>query len=87
MTLLSGYRYKSKIGYYESIKDASINFFFDYLPQGKHEIEYLLWVTHGGNFENGVATVQCMYAPEFTSHTNGLKIQVSYELNSKPSSE
>ncbi len=76
VTLLSGYKYKSGVGYYESIKDASINFFIDYLRKGIHEIEYSLWVTHGGSYENGIATLQCMYAPEFSAHTSGQRINV-----------
>ena len=76
VTLLSGYHYRWGVGYYESIKDASINFFIDYLRKGEHDIEYSLWVTHKGSYENGIATLQCMYAPEFSAHTSGQRIQV-----------
>lgn len=74
--LLSGYRYKSGLGYYQSIKDASMNFFFERVPAGTHVFEYALRVTHTGNFSGGIATVQCMYAPEFTSHTEGGRVVV-----------
>ncbi|MEJ2052924.1 MAG: alpha-2-macroglobulin family protein [Calditrichaceae bacterium] len=76
VTLLSGYHYHGGVGYYESIKDASINFFIDYLRKGEHEIDYSLWVTHKGSYENGIATLQCMYAPEFSAHTTGQRIKV-----------
>ncbi len=31
---------------------------------------------HTGTFSNGVTTIQCMYAPEFTSHSEGIKVNV-----------
>jgi Bacterial Alpha-2-macroglobulin MG10 domain len=38
--------------------------------------EYPLFVTHTGNFSNGITTIQCMYAPEFTSHSEGVRVRV-----------
>ncbi len=73
---LSGYRWKAGLGYYHSIRDAAMHFFFDRIPPGTHVFEYDLKVTHAGTFSNGVATVQCMYAPEFNSHSEGLRLQV-----------
>jgi len=35
-----------------------------------------LRVTHEGNFSNGITTIQCMYAPEFTSHSEGIRVDV-----------
>uniref|UniRef100_UPI003593854C alpha-2-macroglobulin family protein n=1 Tax=Pricia sp. TaxID=2268138 RepID=UPI003593854C len=34
ITVLSQYKWQDGLGYYESTKDASTNFFFDYLPKG-----------------------------------------------------
>jgi uncharacterized protein YfaS (alpha-2-macroglobulin family) len=76
VNVLSEYKWKSGLGYYESTKDASTNFFFSYLPKGTHVFEYDLFVTHTGTFSNGVATIQCMYAPEFSSHSEGIKVNV-----------
>ena len=72
--VISGYRWKGTLGYYESTRDASTNFFISFLPKGTHVLEYSLFVTHAGIFSNGISTIQCMYAPEFTSHTEGIKI-------------
>ena len=63
-------------GYYETTKDASTNFFFDWLPKGTYVFEYPMFVTHAGTYSNGVTTIQCMYAPEFTSHSEGLRVNV-----------
>lgn len=73
---LSGYRWQGGLGYYESIRDASVNFFFAYLQKGTWVFEYTLNVTQKGNFSNGITTIQCMYAPEFASHSEGVRITV-----------
>lgn len=76
VNVLSGYRWQGGLGYYESTKDASTNFFFNFLRKGSYVFEYPLFVTHGGSFSNGITTIQCMYAPEFTAHSEGVKINV-----------
>ncbi len=76
VNVLSSYKWQGGLGYYESTKDASTNFFFNYLRKGTYVFEYPLFVTHAGNFSNGVTTIQCMYAPEFTSHSEGVRINV-----------
>ncbi|MDD3739889.1 MAG: alpha-2-macroglobulin family protein, partial [Bacteroidales bacterium] len=73
---LSGYRYKAGLGYYQGIKDASMNFFIDYLRKGTYVFEYELIVAQKGDFSNGITTIQCMYAPEFTSHSEGVRVIV-----------
>ncbi len=68
---LSGYRTGQGLGYYQSIKDASVNFFFDRLPKGTYVFEYEVVATQRGTFSNGITTIQSMYAPEYTSHSGG----------------
>jgi hypothetical protein len=76
VNVLSEYKYQDGLGYYESTKDASTNFFFNYLRTGTYVFEYPLFITHAGNFSNGITSIQCMYAPEFTSHSEGVRISV-----------
>jgi uncharacterized protein YfaS (alpha-2-macroglobulin family) len=76
LNVLSQYKWQGGLGYYESTKDASTNFFFHYLPKGTYVFEYPVFVTHKGNFSNGITTIQCMYAPEFTSHSEGVRVKV-----------
>lgn len=76
LNTLSGYRWQGGLGYYESTRDAATNFFFGWLPQGTHVFEYALRATQAGDFSNGVATIQCMYAPEFTSHSAGIRVRI-----------
>lgn len=73
-TTLSGYRWQQGLGYYESPRDAAINFFFDYLRKGTYVFEYRLRATHAGEYSNGITTIQCMYAPEFSSHSEGKRV-------------
>ncbi len=76
VNVLSQYKWQDGLGYYEATKDASTNFFFDYLPKGVFVFEYDLRVNNAGNMSNGITTIQSMYAPEFTSHSEGVRIQV-----------
>lgn len=73
---LSGYKYQGGLGYYQAIRDASMNFFFDRIGPGTYVFEYALRVTHAGQFSNGITTAMCMYAPEFSSHSGGLRLEV-----------
>ena len=74
--VISRYKWQDGLGYYESTKDASTNFFFDYLPKGTYVFEYPLRVSHAGDFSNGITTIQCMYAPEFSSHSEGVRVTI-----------
>jgi uncharacterized protein YfaS (alpha-2-macroglobulin family) len=76
VNVLSEYKYQGGLGYYESSRDASTNFFFDYLSKGNYVFEYPLRVNHKGDFSNGITTIQCMYAPEFTSHSQGERVKI-----------
>ncbi len=76
VNVLSSYKWQGGMGYYEATKDASTHFFFDQLYKGTYVFEYPLFVTHEGNFSAGIATIQCMYAPEFAAHSEGKRIEV-----------
>ncbi len=76
INVLSQYKWQDGLGYYESTKDASTNFFFDYLPKGVFVFEYDLRVNNSGNFSNGITTIQSMYAPEFSSHSEGFRVNI-----------
>jgi hypothetical protein len=72
----SAYHWSGGLGWYESIRDTANNFYFDRLPKGTHVLSYPLRVTFRGNFSNGIARIQSMYAPEFSSHSGGMEIRV-----------
>ena len=76
VNVLSRYKFQDGLGYYESTKDTASHFFIDYLPRGTHVFEYSVRVQHKGKYETGIAELQCMYAPEFNSHSNSVAITV-----------
>ncbi len=76
VNVLSGYRWKGSLGYYESTKDVATHFFIDYLPKGTHVLEYTLVANLRGSFSNGISSLQCMYAPEFSAHSKGVRVRV-----------
>ena len=76
---LSGCQWKEGVCYYRTIKDASTQFFFSYLPKGTYVFEYECWANSAGEYSSGIASLQCQYAPEFLSHTGGERIIVRSE--------
>lgn len=76
VNVLSGYKWQDGLGYYEATKDASTNFFIDNLRKGTYVFNYPVYITNTGTFTAGIATAQCMYAPEFSSHSEGIKLTV-----------
>ena len=76
INVFSRYKWQDGLGYYESTRDAATNFFMDFVPKGTYVFEYDLRVSHFGDFSNGIATIQSMYAPEFTSHSEGIRVVV-----------
>ena len=74
---LSGTEYKDGIRYYRSPKDASEQFFFERLPIGTFVLEYPAYVSRSGEYAGGLSTIQCLYAPEFVSHTAGGTLSVT----------
>ena len=74
--VISGYHHQAGIWYYQSTRDAATNFFFDRINPGAYVFEYDLRASQKGDFANGFTTIQAMYAPEFSSHSSGNRIQV-----------
>ncbi|MGC5743400.1 alpha-2-macroglobulin family protein [Chryseobacterium sp. NFX27] len=73
---LSGYQWKNSLGYYQSTKDASTNFYIQYMPKGKYVFEYDLVSNAAGKFSNGITTMQNYYAPQMNAHTKGSAVQI-----------
>lgn len=75
INVISEYKWNDGLNYFISTKDAATHFFFDTLNKGTYVIEYDIKVNNSGNFSNGITTIQSMYAPEFTSHTKGIRVE------------
>ncbi|MDR1009713.1 MAG: hypothetical protein LBM04_01030 [Opitutaceae bacterium] len=76
VNVLSGYRWKNGLGYYESTRDTATHFFMDWLPAGTHVFEYPIRVQLRGKYESGIAEIQSMYAPEYNSHSTSTTLVV-----------
>lgn len=76
VNVMSTTKYQGGLWYFENTRDAATNFFFNNLYKGTYVFEYSLFATHAGEFSNGITTIQCMYAPEFTSHSEGIRVKV-----------
>ena len=76
INVMSQYKWQDGIGYYESTRDVATHFFIGYLNKGTYVFEYPLRATHEGDFSNGITTLQCMYAPEFASHSEGIRVSI-----------
>jgi hypothetical protein len=76
VNVLSGYEWQGGLGYYQTTKDASTSFFFDRLLKGTFVFEYPVFVTTSGNYGSGISILECMYAPEFAAHSEGIRLHV-----------
>ena len=72
----SGYRFHGGAGHYCSVKDASTSYFIDHLPKGVCTLEETFRIDRVGQYQAGIASVQCAYAPEFVGHTAGMQFAV-----------
>lgn len=77
LDVLSGYQWKNNLGYYQSTKDASTNFYIQYMPKGKYVFEYDYVANASGTFSNGITTIQNYYAPQMNAHTKGDRVHIS----------
>jgi len=76
LNVLSGYQWKNSLGYYQSTKDASTNFYIQYMPKGKYVFEYDYVANASGKYSNGITTIQNYYAPQMNSHTKGSNVVI-----------
>jgi hypothetical protein len=73
---LSKYVWNNGVSFYRSPRDLVTDCFFSTLPKGTHVIEYEMRAAHKGKFSDGITTLQCMYAPEYSAHSKGIRISI-----------
>ena len=64
------------MGFYQATRDTATHYYIDRLGKGKFVLETSFRVQQRGVFSGGLATLQCMYAPEFTAHSAAERIEV-----------
>lgn len=73
---LSGNRWQENLMYYQETTDVATNFFFDFLPKGTHVFEYTVWIAQSGTYQDGISTLQCIYAPQYSANSNAGSITI-----------
>jgi uncharacterized protein YfaS (alpha-2-macroglobulin family) len=76
VNVLSQYKWQDGLGYYEMTKDTADHFFIEWLPRGTYVFETSARVQLRGTYPTGIAEIQCMYAPEFNSHSGSVMMKV-----------
>ena len=74
----AGYSYNRRddIGYYAAPGNTRNVFYIDRLSKGSYRIEYDVNVQKPGRFQEGIAVMQCLYAPAFRATTASNTITV-----------
>ena len=72
--VLSGWKRKNAVWYYETPRDTATHFFFEKLPAGTHVFEYSLRVQQRGKYTGGITELRSLYAPEFNAHSAATSI-------------
>lgn len=73
--LRSGWKWDA-LSRYEEPRDSLTNFFVSWLPHGEYVLRYRIRPTTAGTYRIGAATLQSMYAPEMSTHSNGFILRV-----------
>ena len=76
VNVLSQYKYQDGLAYYENTRDTATHFFIDYLPKGTYVFEYSTRVQLRGEYQTGVAEIQCMYTPKNKNHNGSVQLTV-----------
>ena len=76
-TVSSRFQWDAGLAWYEEIRDSGTNFFFEWLPAGEYNLRYRLRAATAGEFTAAPATLQSMYAPEFTAYSAGARLGIS----------
>ena len=72
----SHYRWQGGLGFYQTTGDTATDYYIDQLPQGRFVLETSYRVRERGTFTSGLASVQCLYAPEFGAHSAATTLTV-----------
>ncbi|NJM80567.1 MAG: hypothetical protein HC854_14855 [Flavobacterium sp.] len=77
LDVISKHESKDGLYFYRSTKDVATHFFFDKITKGTYVLEYDVRINNSGNFNDGISTLQSMYAPEFSANSKNSIIKVT----------
>ncbi len=70
----SEYVYGS-IPHYRSVRDDGNRLFADLITAGRRTISYTVRVLYEGEFNNGVASIGCMYRPDISAYSESMRLK------------
>ena len=70
------YNWRSDISFYSAPGNTRNAFYIDRLSKGSYKLEYEVYVQKPGRYQEGIATIQCLYAPAFRATTKGAVLTV-----------
>lgn len=73
---LSVYEWQDGTGSYRETRDSATNIFFSHISKGTYVITYDVYANNAGTYTSGIASLQCQYAPDLTSHSAGTSLTV-----------
>ncbi len=63
------------IRHYRSVRDDGNRLFADLIPAGRRTISYTVRVLYEGEFNNGVASIGCMYRPDISAYSDSMVLK------------
>jgi hypothetical protein len=73
---LSGYRWNGSVGYYQEVKDSATKLYFDSIGKGVYTFETTYRVSREGDYQGGISSVRCTYAPEYSAHSASRRVEI-----------
>ena len=70
------YNWRDDISSYTAPGNTRNVFYIDRLSKGSYKLEYEVYVQKPGRFQEGLATIQCLYAPAFRATVPSISITV-----------
>ena len=70
------FNWRDDISFYAAPGNTRSVFYIDRLSKGSYKLEYEVYVQKPGRFQEGLAVIQCLYAPAFRATTTSSTITV-----------
>lgn len=70
------FNWRDDISFYAAPGNTRSVFYIDRLSKGSYKLQYDVYVQKPGRFQEGIATIQCLYAPAFRATTTGAVLTV-----------
>jgi hypothetical protein len=70
------FNWRDDLSFYAAPGNTRSVFYIDRLSKGSYKLQYEAYVQKPGRFQEGIATIQCLYAPAFRATTPGALFNV-----------